>query len=60
MGFEARKKMITRKRECSARVARSRANDCGEGVCQEQRILDLLVERSISGERSCGIIDQQT
>ena len=62
MGFEARNKLITRKREGSARVGRSRADDCGGVVCvcQEQRILDLLVESSISWKRSCGIIDQQT
>ena len=30
------------------------------GVCQERRILDLLVDSSISGERSCEMIDQQT
>ena len=30
VGFKTRKKLITRKRECSARVERSRANDCGE------------------------------
>ena len=29
-------------------------------VCHEQTILDLLVESSISGKRSCGMIDQQT
>ena len=33
MGFKAGKKLITRKRECSARVGRSRADDCGEVVC---------------------------
>ena len=33
MGFKARKKLITRKRECSARVGRSRAGDCGGMVC---------------------------
>ena len=60
MGLKARKKLITRKRECSARVGRSRADDYGGVVCQEQRILDLLVESSISGERSCGMNDQQT
>ena len=60
VGFKARKKLITRKRECSARVGRSRADDCVEVVCQKQRILDLLVESSISGERSCRMIDQQT
>ena len=58
MGFKARKKL--RKRECSAKVGRSKADDCGGVVCQEQRILDLLVESSISAERSCGMIDQQT
>ena len=60
MGFNARKKLITRKRECSARVGRSRPDDCGGGVCQKQRILDLLVESYISGETSCRMIDQQT
>ena len=33
MGFKARKKLITRKRECSARVGRSRDDDCGGVVC---------------------------
>ena len=33
MGFEARKKLIARKRECSTRVGRSRASDCGGVVC---------------------------
>ena len=28
VGFKARKKLITRKIECSARVGRSRADDC--------------------------------
>ena len=60
MDFKAQKKLITRKRECYARVGRSRADDCGGVVCQEQRILDLFVESSISEERSCGMIDQQT
>ena len=58
MVFKARKKLITRKRECSARVGRSRADDCSEMVCV--RILDLLVKSSISEEKSCGMIDQQT
>ena len=63
VGFNARKKLITRKRECSTRVGRSRADDCGGVMCV--RILDLLVESSISGERSCGErscgrIDRQT
>ena len=33
VGFKARKKLITRKRECSARVGRIRAGDCGGVVC---------------------------
>ena len=33
MGVKARMKLITRKNECSARVGRSRADDCGGGVC---------------------------
>ena len=56
MGFKARKKLIARKKECSARVERSRAGDCG-GVVRIRS--DLLVESSISGERSCGMIDLQ-
>ena len=33
VGFKARKKLITRKIECSARVGRSRADDCGGVMC---------------------------
>ena len=33
VGFKARKKLMARKRECSARVRRSRAGDCGGVVC---------------------------
>ena len=33
VGFKARKKLITRKRECSAREGKSRADDCGGVVC---------------------------
>ena len=33
VGFEARKKLITRERECSVRVGRSRADDYGGVVC---------------------------
>ena len=51
MDFKARKKLITRKREGSARVERSRADDCVGVVCiRSERILDLLVESSISEE----------
>ena len=60
VGFKARKKLIARKRECSARVGRSRAGDWWSGVCLERRILDLLVESFISGKRSYGMIDLQT
>ena len=61
MGFTARKKLIARKRECSAREGRSRAGDCEwSGMCPERRILDLLVENFISGERSCEMNDLQT
>ena len=33
MGFKARKRMITRNRDCSARVGRSRADGCDGVVC---------------------------
>ena len=33
MGFKTREKLIARKRECSARVGRSRAGDCSSVVC---------------------------
>ena len=33
VGFKARKKLITRKIECSERVRGSRADDCGGVVC---------------------------
>ena len=33
MGFKAQKKLITRKIDCSARMGRSRASDCGGVVC---------------------------
>ena len=33
VGFKARKKLIARKRECSTRVGRSRADNCGGVVC---------------------------
>ena len=33
MGFKARKKLITKMRECSASVGRSRADGCGGVVC---------------------------
>ena len=58
--FKARKKVITRKRECSARVGRSRADDCVGVVYPQKKILYLLVESSKRGERSRGMIDLQT
>ena len=33
VGFKARKKLIARKIECSARVGMSKAGDCGGVVC---------------------------
>ena len=33
VGFKAEKKLIARKRGCSARVGRSRAGDCSGVVC---------------------------
>ena len=33
MGVKARMKLITRKREYSARMGRSKADDCGGVVC---------------------------
>ena len=33
VGFKARKKLIVRKRECSARVGRSRTDDYSRVVC---------------------------
>ena len=33
IGFKARKKLLMRKRECSARVEMGRADDCGGVVC---------------------------
>ena len=33
VGFKARKKLVTKKKECSATVGRSRADDCGGVVC---------------------------
>ena len=53
VGFKARKKLIARKREFSKRVTRSRAGECSRVVCvRREKILDLLVESSISEERS--------
>ena len=53
VGFRTRKKLIAGKRECSARVTMSRAGDCSRVVCvRSEKILDLLVESSISEERS--------
>ena len=41
-------------------MGRSSADDCGEVVCiRSEGILDILVESSISRERSCGMIDRQ-
>ena len=37
MGFKARKKLITRKIECSARLGWSRAGNCGGVVCVQSK-----------------------
>ena len=37
VGLKALKKLITKKRECSARVERSRADDCGGVVCVRRK-----------------------
>ena len=42
MGFKARKKPITRKRECSARVGRSRADDCSEWCVSGAKDLSFI------------------
>ena len=42
VGFKARKKLITRKRECSARVGRSRADDCGGVVCVRSKDIRFI------------------
>ena len=61
VGFKTRKKLIARKRECSARVTRCRAGDCSRVVCvRSEKSIDLLVESSISEERSCRVIALQT
>ena len=41
MGFKARKKQIARKRECSARVGRSRAGDFSRVVWCVSEVKDL-------------------
>ena len=46
MDFKTRKKLITGRRECSARVGSYRGGNCSGVVCSEQRILDLSVESS--------------
>ena len=62
MGFKAGKKLISRKRECSARVGRSRDGDCSGVVCvrSEGSLRFIGREFPISGERSCGMNDLQT
>ena len=60
MGFLGTKETNYEKERVLCKGGKKRADDCGGVVCQEQRILDLLVESSISGERSCGMIDLQT
>ena len=42
VGFKTRKKLITRKRECSTRVGRSRADECGRVVCVRSKDLRFI------------------
>ena len=42
MDFDARKKLITRKRECSAWVGRSGADDCGGEVVSGAKDLRFI------------------
>ena len=42
MSFKARMKLIARKRECSARVGRSRAGDCSRVVCVRSEDLRFI------------------
>ena len=37
VGFKARKKLTTERRECSARVGSNRADDCSGVVCVRSR-----------------------
>ena len=39
---KTRKKLIARKRECSARVGRSRAGDCGRVMCVRSKDLRFI------------------
>ena len=61
MGFKARKKLITRTRECSARVGRSRAGDCGGVVCvwsKDLRFIDREFhkrEEELRNDRSANL-----
>ena len=42
MGFKGRKKLIARKRECSAREERSKADDCGGVGVSEAKDLRFI------------------
>ena len=42
MGFKAREKLIARKRECSARLGRSRAGDCSRVVVSGAKDLRFI------------------
>ena len=60
MGFKARKKMITRKRECSVRVGRRRADDCGERCVSGASDLRFIGREFHKRGEDCRMIDQQT
>ena len=46
VGFKARQKLITRKRECSTRVGRSTADACGGVVCVRSKDLRFIGRES--------------
>ena len=60
MGFKAQKKLIARKRECSARVGRSRAGDCSRVCVSGAKDLRFIGRAFYKRGRSCEMIDLQT
>ena len=60
MDFKARKKPITRKRECSARVRRCRAGDCGGVLGVRSEDLRFIGREFHKRGEECGMIDLQT
>ena len=53
--------MVVGERKCFKRMEMNTTDDCGGVVCvRSKRILDLLIESSISGEMSCRMNNRQT